>query len=101
MTIVNEYGDLITHDIKLKGVKVTADCSAKLTPETFVNLVEDGSMQVNVDQNIIRKDFFSQRLWSQSIVKKVQKTMKKRWLKPGDNPFLETLPFGFKPDMCD
>ena len=92
---VEKEGVVLKEEVKMKGISFNAEAAQTVSCEAMEGLVNDQYKKLSARQYLIRKDLFKTKLWSTTMMKKVQFQSKKRWFKTGDNPTMDTLPYGY------
>ncbi len=89
-------GELVEEVVKMKGIRFHAETNETVHGQAMRDLAADPTSSISTTQYLIKKDMFKTSLWSAQLQKRLRFHSRKRWFLSGDNPTLDTLPFGYK-----
>jgi hypothetical protein len=94
-TVENDEGQLVHTEVKAKGIQLSSDAMEVVTPEAMKNLLNHRHSRIHIPQFQISRDIAKKRLFNRDFNKILRYSSSKRWLAPGKNRQLATLPYGY------
>jgi hypothetical protein len=91
---VERNGQVLKEEIKLKGIRLTAEVAEVIDSASFHHLIQ-GDI-IDVPQHVIKKNVFVSSLRNTSMLKQIRFLCTKRYFVPEPNPMLSTVPFGYE-----
>ena len=84
---------MVKEELKLKGVRFTAEVADEATASTLRNITRNRSTCLNLPQHIIKKDMNKLSMKNMTMLKQLRFMSTKRHIDE-ESPFLDTLPYG-------